>query len=130
MTWETGSSDPQRLRAGYAVLSLGVIILLFAWGTAVWRGPQGEGELAAGHQKLEPPQPNRLLPAAGPVMMLSGAGLLVVLVLSVVAFLRISRSYRRHLLRSPPEPTPTSDVWQMHKVPNMPDQSDQADENE
>jgi hypothetical protein len=125
VTWESGSSDQQRLRAGYAVLSMGVLILMFAWGMAVLRGPQGQGEIAVRHQKLDPPAPDQILPAMGMGMLLCGVCLVVILVLSVVAFVRISRRYREHVLRSPAAPTPTSDVWQMHKVP---DDTDDADE--
>jgi hypothetical protein len=46
---------------------------------------------------------------------------LVVLVgifsVSVYAFLRWSRSFRRSLLRRPHPPTPADDVWSMHRLP-------------
>ncbi len=37
--------------------------------------------------------------------------------ISVFAFLRWSRSFRRVLLRRPNPPTEASDVWVMHKLP-------------
>lgn len=117
MTWESGSSDQQRLRAGYAVLCGGVSILFFAWLMAVWRGPQADGEAAARREKLVPPDPNDILPNIQLGMVICGICLLLILVLSVFAFVRVSRKYRDHVLKPTPTPTQTSDVWQMHKVP-------------
>lgn len=129
MTWESGSSDHQRLRAGYAVLSLGLFILLFAWSMAVIRGPQGQGEIAVRHEKLEPPEPQHILPVGlGAGMILSGVCLIVVLVICIVAFVRISRTYREQLLRAPTPPTPTTDVWAMHRVPDLPEASNVPDD--
>ncbi len=118
MTWEAGSTDQQRLRAGYAVLTIGMFILMFAWGMAVWRGPQGHGEAAVRHEKMDAPLPETLLPVVSAGMWLCGVCLILVLVTSIVAFIRLSRRYRDHLLQPASKPTPTSDVWQMHKVPD------------
>ncbi len=128
MTWEIGSTDRQRLRAGYLVLSIGAFILLFAWTMAVLRGPEGVGEIAV-HQKLDPPQPEHLLPAVGIPMVAYGILLIVVLFTSLIALLRISRNFRRHFLGEHVKPTPTSDVWKMHRVPDVPpdDNDDQPE---
>jgi hypothetical protein len=37
--------------------------------------------------------------------------------ISVFAFLRWSRNFRRSLMRRPHPPTPADDVWAMHKLP-------------
>ncbi len=128
MTWESGSTDQQRLRAGYAVLSIGLMVLVFAWGMAVWRGPQGEGAVAVRHEKLDPPEPDRILPVVGAGMVLSGVCLVGVLALSVVAFLRISRRYRDQILRPPARPSQTAGVWEMHQVPDDLDEDGGGDE--
>lgn len=117
MTWEIGSTDQQRLRAGYLVLSIGAFILLFAWVMAVVRGPEGVGEIAI-HQKLEPPEPQKILPQVGIPMVAYGILLIVVLFTSLIALLRISRNFRRHFFSEPSQPTSTSDVWKMHRVPD------------
>ncbi len=127
MTWEVGSTDQQRLRAGFAVLSMGMLILLLAWGMAVYRGPQGQGESAVRHEKLDLPEPERGFPEMGAVMILSGTCLLLVFGLSILAFLRVSRRYREHLLRAPAVPTVTSDVWKMHEVPEMSSESEEEE---
>ena len=118
MTWEVGSTDQQRLRAGCAVLAIGVIILLSAWGMSVVRGPETGGEAARQHRKLDPPDPTRILPMIGAGMVVYGTVLIIVLFVCVMAFYRISRNYRKHLLRKPAEPTVTADVWKMHRLPD------------
>ncbi|HON65166.1 MAG TPA: hypothetical protein PLS23_01620, partial [Phycisphaerae bacterium] len=40
-----------------------------------------------------------------------------IFLVSTTAFLRWSRHFRRSLLRKPHEPTPSEDVWAMHKLP-------------
>ena len=127
MTWESGSTDQQRLRAGYAVLSLGVFILLCTWVLFVMRGPEGVGEAATRGQKVEPPDPNQVLPALGAGVLLFGALLLIVFSVSVVALLRMGRNYRKSLLQKSSKPTPTSDVWKMHKVPVLPEDDQWGD---
>jgi len=42
--------------------------------------------------------------------------LVLVFAVSTLAFLRWSRKYRRSLLRKPRGPTPSSDVWAMHRL--------------
>jgi hypothetical protein len=128
MTWETNSTDEQRIRAGCAFLGIGAIILLFAWTMAVIRAPEfTQGEVAVRQEKLTPPEPNEILPTVGAAMLLCGLSLLAILILSIGAFLRISRKHRDNILRKPAKPTPTSDVWSMHKIPDIP--KDQDDPN-
>ena len=85
MTWEAGSTDHQRLRAGYAVLSIGM------------------------------------------AMILTGGCLLTVLIISVFAFIRMRRRFRDHLFAPPRKKTHVADIWRMHKVPDIPDESDEAE---
>lgn len=127
MTWESGSSDHQRLRAGYAVLSIGVLILLGAWALAVMRGPQAEGDAAIRRQKLDPPTTNRYLPKISAAMIVYGTVLVVVLFVSVITLLRMSRNYRKMLFRAPPKPTQMSNVWKMHKIPELFDEDPPTD---
>ena len=47
-----------------------------------------------------------------------GAILLVVLVFGAYALLRLSRRYGERLRHKPAEPTPASDVWSMHELPD------------
>ena len=118
MTWEVGSSDQQRLRAGCAVLAFGMVILLSAWGLSVLRGPEDGGEAAIQSRKLDPPDPAQILPTIGAGMVLYGIILIIILFVSMMAFYRLSRNYSKHLLRKPPAPTVTADVWKMHRLPD------------
>lgn len=122
MTWGSGSTSQQRLRAGYAVFILGVFILLSAWVLWVMRGTESPGDATVRGEKLEPPSPDQLVPALSTGVLLIGVVLVVVLFISVIAFIRISRNYRRFLLKKAAKPTPTSDVWRMHEIPDVPEQ--------
>ncbi len=120
MTWEQGETGPQRLRAGFATLLIGTSVLFMAWGLAIWRGQDGQREVISREHKLEPPSPGRIMPVVSAGMMMYGMVLIVVLFASVIALMRISRNYRNAFLTTRPKPTPVSDVWQMHKTPDIP----------
>jgi hypothetical protein len=55
--------------------------------------------------------------------------LLLVFVLGSWAIMRGSRRFLGNILRRPAEPTPTSDVWSMHRLPdeNLDDDDDVQD---
>ncbi len=127
MTWESGSTSQQRLRAGYAVFILGTFMLLAAWVLWVMRGPESPGDATVRGEKLDLPK-DQLVPALNAGMLLIGVVLVLVLFISIIAFMRISRNYRRYLLKKSSKPTPTSDVWQMHRVPEIPEDDSEAEE--
>ena len=110
MTWETGSTDDERLRAGYAVLSLGLFVLFAAWIMTVIRSTETVGTVAARNEKITPPNPNSVAPFLTGGMMLIGVLLLLLLVISIIALVRLSRYRRNQLFSKPRRPTPTSDV--------------------
>mgnify|MGYP001229591182 CR=1 FL=1 len=43
--------------------------------------------------------------------------LIIIFIVSSLAFLRWSRSFRRWVFHKPRPPTPSEDVWAMHKLP-------------
>lgn len=45
-------------------------------------------------------------------------GLFMVFVLGGFILIRGSRRYRERLLRRPPPPTPSNDIWKMHRLPD------------
>ncbi|MCH7700162.1 MAG: hypothetical protein IID37_00615 [Planctomycetes bacterium] len=45
-------------------------------------------------------------------------GLFMVFVLGGFILIRSSRRYRERLLRRPPPPTPSVDIWKMHRLPD------------
>ena len=110
------------------MLAVGVFLLLSAWGLAVVRGPQDTGDAAVRREKLDLPEPKRTIPALSAGMLAYGLGLIIILFVSLFALVRISRNYRNQLLRKPARPTPTADVWSMHRAPELPDDADEADD--
>ena len=45
-------------------------------------------------------------------------GLFMVFVLGGFILIRSSRRYRERLLHRPPPPTPSNDIWKMHRLPD------------
>lgn len=125
MNSDSGTSHYERRRSGYAALAIGLFILLSAWIIAVNRSPLGSAAVAEirdgalSEHKLDPPDRNRILPAMSTGMLVWGIVLLFIFVVSALAFIRVSRHYRRLLLHRPADPTPTADVWKMHKTPPL-----------
>jgi hypothetical protein len=50
-------------------------------------------------------------------MLLWGVVILIVLVVGVGALVRFSRGYKTFLVRGGAKPTPSEDVWSMHRLP-------------
>lgn len=59
-----------------------------------------------------------------------GILLLVILATSVCAILVFSRRFKEYLKSESREPTPSDDVWPMHKLTNREDSDHAADEND
>jgi hypothetical protein len=60
-------------------------------------------------------------------LLLSATLIVVVVVMLGLILLRSLRRWREHVLREPPRPTPTSDVWSMHRLPDDVDADDGPD---
>lgn len=99
---------PDRGGRGGWWFALAAGLLVIGAGILLWPDGGASTSPVSGH-KLTPRQLKQVL------------FLLTVLVLvfavSVLAFVRWSRRYRRYLLHKSHEPTPSSDVWAMHRVP-------------
>jgi beta-lactamase regulating signal transducer with metallopeptidase domain len=50
-------------------------------------------------------------------MLVWGMVLLIVLVVAVGALVRFSRAYKSFIVRGGSKPTPSEDVWSMHRLP-------------
>ena len=115
------SPDLSRSRVTLTIATAVVLVILFA---AIWSLPD-----------VPAPQPGATTdPAAAAEARVLRYVLFLVIILvgiffvSAFAFLRWSRHFRRTLLRRPSPPTPSSDVWAMHRLPD--DEPDGADDSE
>ncbi|MBI4718286.1 MAG: hypothetical protein HY763_10810 [Planctomycetes bacterium] len=115
VTASASHSDSQS-RTGLIILVLGLVCVLLAWGSWVYR--------------LSAEKPDAVLRAAGaaadtvPERAASGLGFLMAVALFLVLFallgsyaiLRAARRYRQATDRRPPLPSASDDVWSMRSV--------------
>ena len=77
---------------------------------------------------LPAPIAQSISPAGYMKALLMIGGVFMVFVLGVFIFVRSSRRYRRRLLHERPPPTPSVDIWKMHRLPD--DDADTESESE
>jgi len=134
MTLGAPGSEHYRFRAGLAFLAVGIALLLFAWVSWVFRTSAREAEPSEGVElrssiliSAQPPvvpddaKRSAFVRAAPMVLLVTFLVVLAFLVGSVV----LVRGARRHLesaSRKPRPPTPSSDVWAMHRLPDDADE--------
>jgi len=129
MSLGTSGSEPRRVTAAASFLVLGVLLMLWAWGSWVYRANVKRQEAAAARVATAPdvattpvasdPDENR----ERAIRTIPFALMIVILVLLVVliGFVLISRGARRYfatLNRKRPSPTATQDVWSQHQLPD------------
>ncbi len=121
-----GHSDREqhRIKLGLAFLVIGVVLVLWAWGSWIFRATtRAESSVVAAKSTIESsPEKLKVVRAAPSVLLTVGIVVLIFLVSSYV-FVRASRRYRLGLIRKAPAPTDTTDVWAMNK-PRSFDDSD------
>ena len=108
-----GIDEENRTRIALVLALIGVILIVGGLAIAVMNGGH--------HQIVGPPAPT-LPPRTLAHKLTEILFLLVVLVgilmVSTFALVRWTRRYRKWLLHRPQPPTPSSDVWAMHKLPS------------
>jgi len=114
-----GIDETNRRRVASVLLSAGILLILV-------------GIIIIAFQRSTPMPP--VGPQKGgptPLFLRRFLYVLILLVLlfcvSVVAFLRWSRHFRKLILHKPAPPTPAEDVWQMHRLPPEADVEDGDD---
>ncbi len=121
------SDGSARARVGYVVLGLGMMLVLWAWGSWIYRASsppranvttQVEGAPDSATQKRlrdeDVPKAVKTLP----FFLMSGFVLVLVFLFGSWALARALRQYRYALQRKKPAPTDARDVWAMHKLPD------------
>jgi flagellar biosynthesis/type III secretory pathway M-ring protein FliF/YscJ len=110
-----GVAESNRQRIAFVLMGVGLILTLLGLGLLWLQQPAAQPLVPSTQAALAPP------PAVKAQAMRQALFWLVVLVLvflvSSMAFLRWSRHFRRSILRKPHSPTPSEDVWAMHKLP-------------
>ena len=113
-------SDQRRTTLGLAFLVLGLILLMWAWGSWIYRASNTAKPIAVGRAEDTPNDAEKAVRIA-PSMLVGGVLLVVVFLAASFVFVRSSRRYRQSLGRRGAAPSNTSDVWSMHKLKDFDD---------
>jgi uncharacterized membrane protein YidH (DUF202 family) len=109
-----GVAESNRQRIAMLLIGLGMVLTLVGFSLLVYNQPADSWSSASQPTSSVPPETKvRALRQ----MLFWLLILVVIFLVSTLAFLRWSRHFRRSLLRKPHEPTPSEDVWAMHKLP-------------
>ena len=122
-----GQQEPKRIRLGMVFLAAGIVLVLWAWGSWIYRASTTTAvppsvrvlDNHSGSVQDESPVVNQT-EAAGllPVFLMFGFILVIVFLVGSYVLVRTTRRYRAGLTRTRSPPTDTSDVWSMHQLPH------------
>ena len=117
-----GNDDtPQsRTTLGLAFLLVGLILMMWAWGSWIYRTSKAVPPIAVNRTNDAPDESVKVVRIA-PGMIVGGVLLVVVFLAASFVLVRASRRYRQSLGRKAPASTDASDVWSMHKLKNFSD---------
>ena len=118
MIFGNSESEQHRIKLGILFLALGVVLMLWAWGSWVYRASQpAEGEQPVAASPAPEEGGARPVEAARRASLFLLAGFLMVLAFLVGSYLlvRSGRRLRERLAVEPAAPTTAEDVWAMHK---------------
>lgn len=111
-----GDESPQnRTTLGLAFLVVGLLLLMWAWGSWIYRTSKAVPPIAVTRAADVPEESARFMGLV-PGMLIGGVLLLVVFLAATFVLVRSSRRYRQSLTRKSAAPTDSSDVWSMHRV--------------
>ncbi len=109
-----GISESKRKQVALMLSGLGAV-LIFAGFIIILSRSVDPGTVAAPLQKVSVPKEVRILALKHILFWM--VVFFLIFAVSTIAFLRWSRRFRRYILRKPQSPTPSEDVWAMHKLP-------------
>lgn len=113
-------ADQRRTTMGLAFLVVGLVLLMWAWGSWMYRASSVAKPIAMGRVAEAPEQTQKVVGIA-PGMLVGGVLLLVVFLAASFVLVRASRRYRKSLTRRGTSPSDSTDVWSMHKLKDFDD---------
>jgi|CXWL01.1.fsa_nt_gi heme/copper-type cytochrome/quinol oxidase subunit 2 len=113
--------EQRRTTLGLAFLVLGLVLLMWAYGSWIYRNSTRAQPIAADHQAGDEVDVAAKAVRIAPGLLLGGALLFVVFLAATFVFVRSSRRYRQSLSRRSSPPSDTTDVWSMHKLKDFDD---------
>lgn len=120
MTLGMRSPNQHRTRFGLVFLLIGITLLLWAWGSWIYRAanPMETGRAIAPHVPAPSPDTVRAF-LLSPLVIVFGLLLVLLVLFGSYVLLRAARRYRALADRKRPPPTPADDVWAMNKLRNQ-----------
>ena len=112
--------EQRRTTLGLAFLVLGLVLLMWAWGSWIYRTSTRAQPIAVDRASDDADEKAKAVRIA-PGMLLGGVLLFVVFLAATFVFVRSSRRYRMSLGRRGAQPSDTTDIWSMHKLKEFPD---------
>lgn len=129
------STEHHRTRVGFLFLAAGLLLVIWAWGSWLYRAKiplhrQAVADSNGEKMASAPPSSRdsadaRKVAETMPLFVLAGLILVLVFVFGSYAFLRFSRRYRQTLEHERAPPSDARDVWQMHRIPDYEDDEDE-----
>lgn len=110
-----GVAESSRQRIALIFAGIGLVLVLIGFGLLTHSQANVDTGILATRPSSVPPE---VKARAIRQLLFWLVVLVLIFLVSTMAFLRWSRHYRRSLLRKPKEPTPSEDVWSMHKLPD------------
>lgn len=112
--------EQRRTALGLAFLVLGLLLLMWAWGSWMYRTSTRAKPIAIERTDSVDDDSEKAVKMA-PGMLVGGVVLVVVFLIGSMVFVRASRRYRLSLNRKANAPTDATDVWSMHRLKDYSD---------
>lgn len=117
---ESREIEQRRMTMGLGFLVVGLVLLMWAWGSWIYRTANTAKPIAVSRVEGDGEQAVKTVGIA-PGMLIGGVILVVVFLAASFVFVRASRRYRQSLSRRSSAPSDTTDVWSMHKLKDFDD---------
>lgn len=123
MTIGMRGSDQHRTRLGLVFLVIGIILMLWAWGSWIYRASTAVEREGAIAQNVPAPSTNTVRALLlSPLVIVLGLFLVLLVLFGSHTLIRAARRYRALTDRKRPPPTLVDDVWAMNKLRNRDDE--------
>lgn len=104
----------KRTTLGLAFLVLGLVLLMWAWGSWMYRTSTAAKPIAVS-RSVDAGEESEKAVRIAPAMLVGGILLVVVFLAATFVLVRSSRRYRQSLLKRRGAATTSDDVWAMHR---------------
>ncbi len=123
MTSGAPGSEPNRTRMGLVFLVVGIVLVMWAWGSWIYRASVPAETAGALSERVTAGNPDVVRAARlSPLVLLVGLLLVLVVLFGSYTLVRAMRRHRALADRKRPPPTAADDAWAMNKLRNPDDE--------